>query len=194
MSIGNPLIPFSSVSTGDLKVEMIKKLKDEEIFEKATDEKTQLDFYKKMRLKVDKFIENHPKSKYLNYVIAAPDFFYLFCRLMGDTRIPMKQKITVGTVIVYFITPLDILPEGLFPGVGLADDVFLAVFTLNELMNSVDPKIIRELWPGDENVINLIKQLLDGADSVFGRRMIGKIVGLLKKDTKKEISKNENTI
>ena len=162
--------------------ENIASLKDEEILTKATDEKKQQDFYKKLRSKVDDFIKKHPKSKYLNYVVAAPDFFYLFCRLIGDKRVPARHKITVGTVILYFVSPIDLLPEALAPVVGFADDVFLAVYTLNQLVNSIDPEIVKELWPGDEDVMNLIKQLLEGADSVFGKGLIGKIVGLFKKN------------
>ena len=175
-----------------ITTDQIKNLKDEEKLEQAMDEKKQQDFYKKLRSKVDEFIKKHPKSKYLNYIVAAPDFFYLFCRLMGDRRITIKHKITVGTVILYFVSPIDLLPEAIAPMVGLADDVFLAVYTLNELVNSVDAEIVKELWPGDEDVINLIKQLLEGADSVFGKGMIGKIVNLFKKGNKEKDTKNEN--
>ena len=168
----------------DVVAENISSLKGEEILARAMDEKKQQDFYKKLRSKVDDFIQKHPKSKYLNYVVAAPDFFYLFCRLIGDKRVPVKNKITVGAVILYFVSPIDLLPETLAPVVGFADDVFLAVYTLNELVNSIDPEIVKELWPGDEDVMNLIKQLLEGADSVFGKGLIGKIVGLFKKDDK----------
>ena len=82
----SPLAPQS-------KIECLKHMNDEEILKKASDEKKQQDFYRKLRVKVDEFIEKHPKSKYLQYVVAAPDFFYLFCRLMGDKRIPIKHKI-----------------------------------------------------------------------------------------------------
>lgn len=151
-----------------------------ELISKAMDEKTQKDFYEKLRIKVHKYIEEHPNSKYINYLVAAPDFFHLLCKLLADNRVPLKNKLYIAAAILYFVSPIDFISD-LIPGIGLADDVYIAVNVIHSLLNSVDEAVIKELWVGEGNVIEQLKQLLDLADSTIGKGALKKIKALLKK-------------
>ena len=161
-------------------VENLDAEKQQEILSKAMDEKMQQDFYEKIRLKIKKYIEKHPNSKYINYLAAAPDFFHLMCKLLIDERVPLKNKLYIAAAILYFVSPLDILTD-LIPGIGLADDVLIAINVINSLLHSVDEEVIKEHWVGEGNIIELLKQLLDMADSVVGKGIFDKIKGLFSK-------------
>ena len=163
------------------------KSNGEEILSQAMDEQKQQDFYRKLRSKMSSFIEKHPNSKYLNYVVAAPDFFYLLCKLTGDKRVPMKNKAVAAGAILYFISPIDIISDAL-PGIGIVDDVILAINVVNGIINSVGVEVVEELWPGEKNVMEQIKTLLDFADSVVGKGMISKIMNYGKKKNTPEKS------
>ena len=158
----------------------IYKLKQQEFISKATDEKTQKDFYKKIRSKVQKYIEKHPNSKYINYLVAAPDFFHLLCKLLADSRVPLKNKLYIAATILYFTSPLDLITD-IIPGLGFTDDVIIAVNVIKSLLDSVDEEVITEHWVGEGDVISQLRQLLDLADSVIGQGMLAKIKALFTK-------------
>ena len=156
------------------KIDEMTEEEQQKLLGKAMDEETQKNFYTKMRKKIDDYIKKHPNSKYINYLVAAPDFFYLLCKLLGDSRTPLKNKVYIAAAITYFVSPIDILSD-LIPGVGLVDDVIIVVNILNSLINSVDESVLRENWPGSGDVMDQIKQLLDMADTVVGKNIWGKI-------------------
>lgn len=162
------------------ELEHLNEEKQHEFVSKAMDEKTQKDFYEKLRSKVQKYIEEHPNSKYINYLVAAPDFFHLMCKLLADSRVPLKNKLYIAAAILYFTSPIDIITD-FVPGLGFADDVIIAVTVIKSLLDSVDETVITEHWVGEGNVIDKLRQLLDLADSVVGKGIIGKIKGLFNK-------------
>jgi hypothetical protein len=58
------------------------------------------------------------------------------------------------------------------------DDVALAAYVLYEMLENVDPAIIREHWEGDADVLDLTRQILAVADTMVGgpiwRRIIAR--------------------
>ena len=154
--------------------------KKEKLIESASNEKTQRDFYEKLRKKVHDYVDEHPGSKYTEYLLLVPDFFHLLCKLLGDSRVPFKNKALIAAAITYFVSPLDIITD-MIPGIGLIDDVYLTTYVLNSLLKSVDEAIIIELWAGDGDVLSLIKQVFDFADEFAGKGIITKILDFIKK-------------
>lgn len=53
-----------------------------------------------------------------------------------DYKIEWSTKATIGTALLYFISPLDILPD-FIPGIGLIDDAFMMVIVYNTLENEI---------------------------------------------------------
>jgi len=143
----------------NMNFEDLSEEKKELIILNASDEKKQKDFFEKFRKKVDDFVKEHPRAKFVEYIMILPDLFYLVCRLFGDSRVPTKNKLHLGIAIVYCISPIDILPD-LIPG-GFTDDAILLIKTLSDLINSVDNEIIQEHWAGEENIIKVIKELTE---------------------------------
>ena len=150
------------------ELENMNEKKQQEFVATAMDEQKQKDFYEKMRSKLQKHIEKHPDSKYINYLVAAPDFFYLLCKLLADNRVPLKNKLYIAAAVLYFTSPLDLITDA-FPGIGFADDVIIAV------------NVINEHWVGEGDVISQLRQLLDLADSVIGQGWLKKIKELFTK-------------
>ena len=153
---------------------------EEMLIKKASDEKKQRDFYEKLREKVHKYVEEHPGSKYTEYLLLVPDFFHLLCKLLADSRVPFKNKALIAAAITYFISPLDIITD-LIPGIGLIDDVYLTTYVLKSLLDSVGEEVIIELWAGDGDVLSLIKQVFDFADEFAGKGILKKILKFIKK-------------
>ncbi len=120
-------------------------------------------FYEKLRQTVKEKLSRFA-GKYgeegAKILLALPDLVVLLWRLVKDERVPADKKVILVAVLSYIIIPNDFLPEAVIGVVGYADDVFLALYTLNELINRVGEDVIRENWPGDEDVIKFIRESL----------------------------------
>ncbi|UCF63608.1 MAG: DUF1232 domain-containing protein [bacterium] len=135
------------------------------------------DFYQKIRYQIKTWAKNKSSmnSRWFDIIILAPDFFHLLSKLMLDKDVPLAKKAKLAGVIAYFISPLDVIPEAIFGPVGYLDDIALAAYVLNELINEVDPRVITRHWAGEREVINLIKTILANSDKMFGSGLWKKI-------------------
>ena len=139
------------------------------------------DFYQKLRVRVKDWASREGKdSTVLKYVLIAPDFFHLLCKLMFDSRVPGREKKKVAAAIAYFISPVDFIPEGLVGPAGYIDDVALAAYVLNSILNSVGPEVLEEHWAGDSDVLSTIQEVVGVADRLVGSGMWKRIKGLIK--------------
>ena len=137
----------------------------------------QQDFYKKIRNDVKIWINRNldTENKWSDYILAAPDLFHLLCKLSMDKEVPAKKKIKLLAGIAYFISPIDLLPEAFLGPIGYLDDIAVAAYVLNELVNDIDPQIIRKHWAGEQDILDLIKTILANADSMIGSKLWNKI-------------------
>ena len=139
------------------------------------------DFYQRLRERVKNWASGEGKnSTVFKYVLIAPDFFHLLCKLLFDSRVPGREKKKVAAAIAYFISPVDFIPEGLVGPAGYIDDVALAAYVLNSILNSVGPEVLEEHWAGDSDVLSTIQEVVGVADRLVGSGMWKRIKGLIK--------------
>jgi len=115
------------------------------------------------------------------YLMAAPDIFHLLCKLSTEKDIPSAQKKKLVAAIVYFISPIDIIPELILGPIGLLDDIVIAVYILNEVMNKTSHGIIQRHWAGEEDVLLVLQRIMKAADTFFGGTILKKIKKMVKK-------------
>jgi uncharacterized membrane protein YkvA (DUF1232 family) len=141
------------------------------------------DFYQKLRKRLNAWAAGAGKdNKALEYILLAPDFFHLLCKILLDPRVPSREKAKVGGAIAYFMSPLDVVPEGLFGPAGYVDDVALAAFVLNSVLESAGPEVLREHWAGNGDVLDQIRSVIKVADQLLGSGAWKKIKHLLKRE------------
>jgi uncharacterized membrane protein YkvA (DUF1232 family) len=141
-------------------------------------------FYDRLRAKIERYLREKVgdgKTEQLApYLLLAPDLFVLLARLIKDPRVPAKSKSIVLLAVVYYITPLDIIPELLIGPIGFMDDIILSVIALNKILGDVDESIINEHWNGDENILGVIKDVLGKADTLVGSSRLQMIKNVFK--------------
>ncbi len=130
----------------------------------------QQDFYQKLRKQIREWAQKRTDKnhQWVEFILLAPDLFHLLCKLMVESEVPLSKKAKLAVAIAYFISPIDLLPEVIFGPVGYLDDVALAAYVLNDLINEVDPRIITKNWAGEQNILNLIKTILINSDKTLG--------------------------
>ena len=146
----------------------------------AESDEKQRDFYLQLRDKVSQWFEKNAdqKPEFANYILLVPDFFYLLVRLTMDDRIPAMDKAKFAGVIAYFLSPIDFLPEALLGPLGYLDDLILTCYVLNLYLNQqqgANKQVVKELWPGDQDVLNTIQSVLQKADKGIGSGLLKKI-------------------
>lgn len=128
------------------------------------------DFYQKIRADIKKWLNQKTDSKntWTEYIMLAPDLFHLLTKLAIDPDVPASKKVKLAGIIAYFISPLDFLPEMLLGPVGYLDDIALTAYILNDIINEVDPQIVRRNWAGEKDILVLVKTILANANNMVG--------------------------
>ncbi|NNC87788.1 MAG: DUF1232 domain-containing protein [Akkermansiaceae bacterium] len=141
-------------------------------------------FYRKLRGRVKAWAASRTgrENRWLEYILAAPDLFHLLCALALEPAIPAKHKARLGVVIAYFISPLDIMPEALLGPFGYLDDIALAAYFLNQLVNRVDPAVVRKHWAGEGDVLERVEHIIEVADEMVGSGLWKKVKSVLADD------------
>lgn len=134
-------------------------------------------FYLKLRKNITEWLAKNANLNYKwrEYLLLVPDIFYLMVKLIQDPEVPQSKKIKLVTAVAYFISPIDILPEAIMGPVGYLDDLGLAAYVLNDMLNSVDPQIIKRNWVGDTDVLYTIKKILINIDNILGKGIWEKV-------------------
>ena len=76
--------------------------------------------------------------------------------LAEDERIPMRNRVVLGGLLVYLLTPVDIIPD-FVPILGWLDDAFLLVVVMDYVFNSADTEIILEHYPWSKSHFTRMK-------------------------------------
>lgn len=135
-------------------------------------ESYRVDFYQQMRDKIRQWLEDRKVDyKFADYLLFAPDLLHLLCKLSLDREVPAKEKAKLAAVIAYFIAPVDLLSELAIGPIGYVEDIVMAAYALNGLINNTDPEIVKKHWAGDGDVLDLIKKILELANEMVGGKL-----------------------
>ena len=143
----------------------------------------QTDYYRSLRKKIKTWIESKEgkENQWSEYILWAPDLFHLLVKLSFDKDVPSMQKTKLAAAIAYFISPIDVIPEMIFGPAGYVDDIALAAYVLNSVINHTDPAIVQKHWAGDADVLQVIKKILTAADQMVGQGLWQKVRRTFKK-------------
>lgn len=106
------------------------------------------------------------KTQLKEYALFAPRFVKLISRLLRDRRVPARQKAVLVLMVAYLASPIDVIPD-FIPGIGHVDDLVLAAFALDQILNRVPEACIREHWDGDEDILQVVREILDIATGLM---------------------------
>ncbi|MCP4394070.1 MAG: DUF1232 domain-containing protein [Alphaproteobacteria bacterium] len=137
------------------------------------------DFYEKLRASTEEWMKEHNMENGADYILLAPDFFYLLCKLVIDKDVELNEKLKLCFALTYFISPLDIFPEAFVGTIGLVDDVALAAYVLSSILSVTPAKIVKRYWLGKNDVLDEIEGVLKKVDTVIGGGLWHKIMTFL---------------
>jgi len=138
-------------------------------------ENTHDDFYKRLRDKVTRWADQQKiPADVRDYLLAAPDLFHLLCRLVMDPRVATREKALLGIGIAYVLSPIDLIPDVLGP-IGFGDDLIVMVVILDTVLKAIPRAVVDEHWAGTRDLLQLVRESLDKADSWVGKGLFRRI-------------------
>jgi uncharacterized membrane protein YkvA (DUF1232 family) len=105
-----------------------------------------------------------------NFLMFLPNMARLLGRLLKDTRVPTAEKALFVAAIVYFVSPIDFIPD-IFPFIGQVDDIYVIALTLLRLVNRTDERIVREHWSGGGDIVALSDSIASLAPRFLPKRV-----------------------
>ena len=133
-------------------------------------------FYDRMRENIRAYLDKKGSAAGAagEYLLLAPDIFVLLWRLVNDSRVSGKNKVMLGSGLAYYLFPLDIMPEAIMGPLGYIDDLVFGVYLLNRMLIDTDAEILREHWSGRDDILTSIRNVLNAADNLVGKDILGR--------------------
>ena len=112
------------------------------------------------------------------YVALVPKFLKLLYGLMKDQRVPTKDKTILAAAVAYLLNPVDFIPD-MIPFFGLVDDLYLVALALLRLLYHTDEEVLRDHWEGEEDIVSLIKKIVELGAKILPARIREAVLGTL---------------
>lgn len=103
-------------------------------------------------------------------IAAAPCVFTFFANLFANPDLSASARSAVASVLAYFVTPNDVMPEEELGPFGLLDDLYVAAYAFRLIRRGEVPQqMLQDAWNGDGNLDEVM-------DTVYGesRAAVGK--------------------
>ena len=87
-----------------------------------------------------------------------PDVVRLVRRLAADRSLPRGVRVRLWALLVYLLSPLDLVPDFL-PVIGYADDVVVVAWALRSVVRRAGPEALARHWPGHPAGLAVVSRL-----------------------------------
>ena len=72
----------------------------------------------------------------------------LVFRLMLDRRVPLRLKLIIPAAVLYLVSPIDLLPDLIFPILGHTDDLIVVILALASFLLMTPRNVLNEYLTG----------------------------------------------
>jgi uncharacterized membrane protein YkvA (DUF1232 family) len=111
--------------------------------------------------------EDRERASLLGMVRDVPRYIKLLARLARDPRVSKVDKAIMAAVLVYLVSPVDLVPDWIVPVVGHVEDIYLLALALSRLVNNAGMDVLLDHWDGDPAALESVIGLLDRAGALL---------------------------
>lgn len=121
-------------------------------------------------------------QKISDYLLVVPDIVALIYRLLKDSRVKTKTKLSIAASLSYILFPTDLIPDKV-PFIGKIDDIAVVFFALNRIATDVPMQIILESWAGKNELVYVLKNGLNYLVNFTGAKNVEKLYNVIEELT-----------
>lgn len=104
------------------------------------------------------------------FIGQAPRLYGLLCRLSLEPDIEPDMRARLFWAMMYFVNDLDVIPERIEGPSGFVDDVIVAAMVVDEVAKGPGGEsLVFRHWDGGEDIAQVIRRILDNAESLIGK-------------------------
>lgn len=105
------------------------------------------------------YARRHPETVAMKDALRLlPDLLRLLRRLLADKSLGAGVRVRVALLVVYLLSPLDLVPDFL-PVIGYADDVIIVALVLRSVVARAGVDAVRRHWPGTPAGLEIVLKL-----------------------------------
>ncbi len=93
---------------------------------------------------------------------VIPDVLRLLRSVIRDSKAPLDVRLVLGGLMLWIISPIDLIPE-FIPVLGPLDDIVVAVVAMRYTRRRLGTEDLRRRWTGSADGFALLSRLM-GAD------------------------------
>jgi len=140
------------------------------------------EFIQNLRSKIENWSKTEigQANQWLKYIRLTPDILHLLTKLAADPNLAAEHKVKLAVAISYFMSPMDFIPETYWGAIGFIDDIVLAAYVLNTIIQSAGATEIEKYWETENKISVIITEILQAADKMVGRDYWAKLKDLVK--------------
>jgi len=79
-----------------------------------------------------------------SFLFHLPNFLRLYWSLFCDRKAPILPKIILVLAVIYFLSPLDLVPDFAIPGLGYIDDLVILALALKYFIKAMPQSLVAE--------------------------------------------------
>lgn len=139
------------------------------------------EFYDELR-KMTKELESEYDNDIMEMLMLLPDCFVYLCRLLTLEEVSDEYKLKLKLAIIYYMTPIDVIPEGLIGPIGYIDDALLAFKVIKEGFSeeTLSREMMEMKWPGRIETLDKIDYYYGLLKKVVGEDLENQIYNFIK--------------
>ena len=93
---------------------------------------------------------------------VIPDVLRLLRSLIADGSVPPDVRIVLVGLVVWIVSPIDLIPE-FIPGLGPLDDVVVAIVAMRYVRRRVGLEALRDRWVGTDDGFAMLGRVIGGS-------------------------------
>lgn len=122
------------------------------------------------RLKLSDGRKPKKKSTLVDLFLFIPNLLRLLIALIRDPRVSSADKSIIAGVVIYVISPLDIIAD-FIPFIGQVDDSYLVAIAILRLLNRADRAVVMQHWHGRIDIRELVTNIAVIAEVFLPKRV-----------------------
>ena len=88
-----------------------------------------------------------------------PDTLRLIRALISDSSVPLDVRVVLVGLLVWIVSPIDLIPE-FIPVLGPLDDVVVAIVAMRFVRRRLGSDALLERWPGSDSGFALLGRVI----------------------------------
>ena len=145
----------------------------DETFDRERPSDGLLSFYDRLRDRITTALARGGRAGTMaaDTLLLVPDVFMLVVRLTLDRDVPKDTRRLLGGALLYFLVPIDLLPEAFTGVAGYADDLVLAAAVLSHAFGPELAARSARHWSGRGEVAQVLRDVVRSAESLLGANL-----------------------